>query len=348
MKIPFLIPCFCFLLAQVPVAVPQCYGLSLNEPSQIIVNNRILANVNGKAISVVDLMKKMDLIYYREFPQYAYSPAARFQFYETNWQHVLNELIDKELIVADAEEAKVPMSAGDVRQEMERLFGPNIIGNLDNIGMTFDEAQKIVHGDLLIQRMLFVRVNAKAMRNVTPKDVRNYYETYAKENVHPPEWTYQVITIRNKDKTAGAETANLAYHYVVNENVPLSELADKIQQNTSVGKGSQLSISEEYKHHENEISEAFKESLKQLSPENYSQPVSQTSRSDKSTVFRVFYLKGYVPEGAPTYAEVEGKLKDTLLEKNIIAESKAYLAKLRRHFDVQELMPEGFQPFELK
>ncbi|MBA3815063.1 MAG: SurA N-terminal domain-containing protein, partial [Parachlamydiaceae bacterium] len=99
---------------------------------QIVVNNRILAKVNGKAISVMDLMKKMDLLFYRQFPQYISSAQARYQFYQANWKHLLEEIIDKELILADAQDAKIPISAGDVRQEMEVLFGPNIISNLDN------------------------------------------------------------------------------------------------------------------------------------------------------------------------------------------------------------------------
>ena len=61
-----------------------------------------------------------------------------------NWKYVLQELIDKELILGDAEEKKVAITAGDVRQEMENMFGPNIIANLDKIGLSMDEALKIV------------------------------------------------------------------------------------------------------------------------------------------------------------------------------------------------------------
>lgn len=321
---------------------------SLETEQNVVVNNRILANVNGKAISVVDLMKKMDLLFYREFPEYASSQPARYQFYTANWKHVLKELVDKELIVADAEEAKLPMSSGDVRQEMERLFGPNIIENLDKIGMSFDEALAIVQGDLQIQRMLYVRVNSKAMRNVTPLDVRNSYEEYIKANIEPAKWHYQVITLRNKDSSLGAETANAAYDLLVNENLPLPELNAKLNTLSALSKESQITISEEFQHKENEISPLYKEPLLKLTAGKYSSPVSQKSKADKSNVLRIFYLKNYTPESAAPFAEVESKLKNSLLEKFIIAESDAYLKKLRRHFDVQELVPEDFQPFSLK
>src|SRR5262249_17801417 len=146
------------------------------DKAHIVVNNRILARINEKAISVVDLMKKLDVLFYREFPQYTSSKVARYQFYQANWKNVLQELIDKELILADAEENKLPISSGDVRQEMEQLFGPNIIANLDKVGLSFDDAWKIVQGDITIRRMMYMRVNAKAMRQVTPQDVWAAYE----------------------------------------------------------------------------------------------------------------------------------------------------------------------------
>ncbi|MGZ3633744.1 MAG: peptidylprolyl isomerase [Parachlamydiaceae bacterium] len=322
-------------------------SLLANKPTEhVVVNNRVLAKVNGKAISVMDVMKKMDILFYREFPQYTSFPEARFQFYEANWKYVLQELIDKELIIADAEENKLPVSSGDVRQEMERMFGPNIISNLDSIGMTFEEAWKIVQGDILLQRMLFVRVNAKALREVTPKDVQTYYEEYAKENVTLPQWNYQVITIRDKNPEKGEETAKLAYKLLTEEKVGLPELATRIK-STPQAPVSQVSVSEMYSHSDKEISPSYKEILSKMTPGTYSEPVAQKSK-DKSMVYRLFFLDRMTPGGVPPFKDVEGKLKEKLLEKEITEKSQAYIKRLRSHFDVQEMIPEGFEPFELK
>src|SRR5580658_6057552 len=68
-----------------------------HEEPKIFVNNRILAKLNGKPISTYDLMKKMDLTFYREYPQYTSSTDARFQFYQMSWRYVLEEMIDKAL-----------------------------------------------------------------------------------------------------------------------------------------------------------------------------------------------------------------------------------------------------------
>jgi hypothetical protein len=212
--------------------------------------------------------------------------------------------------------------------------------------MTFEEAWKIVQGDILLQRMLFVRVNAKALREVTPKDVHTYYEEYAKENVALPQWNYQVITIRDKDPAKGEETAKLVYKLLTEDKVNSSELASKIKLAPQAPAG-QVSVSEMYSHSDKEISPSYKEILSKMTQGTYSEPVAQKSK-DKSMVYRLFFLDRMTPGGAPPFKDVEGKLKEKLLEKEITEKSQAYIKRLRSHFDVQEMIPEGFEPFELK
>jgi len=321
--------------------------------AQLTINNRILAKVNGKAISVIDVMKKMDLLFYKEFPEYTTSLPARHQFYQANWKHVLNELIEKELIIADSEECKLQVTNGDVRQEMEALFGPNIIANLDKVGLTYDEAFKMLHGDIIIRRMLYLRANVKAMQLVTPRMIRDTYEEYAKKNIRPAEWLYYVISIRSEDPTQAAETANYAYHLLTQEGMPVSDIADKIKKQEALSKGVSFNVSEEYRHQEKDISSAYKASLLPLDKGSYSQPIAQKSRSDKSTVFRIFYLKDKTEGGIIPFKEVENELKEFLLSQAAAKESSAYILKLRQHFDVQdshlkEMVSDDFQPFLLK
>lgn len=307
------------------------------QDMQITINNRILAKVNGKAISVMDLIKKMDMQFYRQFPEYTSSTQARFQFYQANWKHVLEEFIDKELILADAQEAKIPISGGDVRQEMESLFGPSIVTNLDKVGLTFEEASKMVLADLTIRRMLYFRVQSKAINQVTPQHIRNYYENYAKDNIRDNEWVFNVISIRHRDAKKAEEMARQSHHLLSVEKVPLSELTNKIKEfSTPTRRPPTITVSEEFHTKEKELSDVFKTALLTLQPDSYSQPSSQKSRSDNTTVFRIFYLKNMVPGGTIPFKELEAKIKDRLIEQAMAKESEAYLTKLRQHFDVQE------------
>lgn len=325
-----------------------------NEDShRLVVNNRILAKVNNKAISVVDVMKKMDVLFYREFPQYTSSIQARYQFYKVNWKHVLEELVSKELLMADAEENKLPVSNGDIRQEMESLFGPNIISNLDKIGLSYDEAQKIVQGDITIRRMIYVRVNSKAIKQVTPQTVRAAYDKFAQDpaNIKSDVWQYNVISVRDKDPTRGAEAANLIYE-LLNEQTPLDQLTEKIKANP-LFENSQVNISEEYNLEEKDISDNYKEILTKMESHSHSKPIAQKSRSDKSnSLFRLFVLKDLKKGGVASFGDMESEIKEKLLDEAITQETDAYLKKLRKHFHVQEdylsQKDDTFEPFSLK
>lgn len=322
---------------------------SKEEPTQIFINNRVLAKVNGNAISVIDIMKKMDMLFYKQFPQYASSIEARFQFYQLSWKRILKDLIDKELVLAEAAEFDIKVSNGDVRQEMETLFGPNIILNLDKVGLTYDEAWKMIQGDLIIRRVLGYRANAKALRKITPDVVRHAYHEFAKENVNAEQWKYTFISIRDPDPSTGEKIANSIYKHLTEDAVSLSDLPAKLKE-MDLPATTKVNVSEEFHHGEQELSPAYREVLSQMGERTYGKPVAQKSR-DQTTVYRIFYLKEMIPAGAVPFFEMENKLREQLLDKALDEETTAYLTKLRQHFDVQEIqesLPADFQPFILK
>lgn len=328
------------------------YVMGQSRERYVNVNNRILSVVNGKPISVYDVMKKMDVHFYRQFPEYASSPEARYQFYQAQWRSMLRDLIDKELILADATTSKVEVSSGDVRQEMESMFGPNIITTLDKLGMTYNEAEEIVKGDILLRRMLFLRVQNKVLRKVTPQVIRRAYERYSVDNAKEPEWKYHVISIRDDDTVRGAETANLAYELLTQQKVDLGTLKTKLAEVGCVN-ADNVNISDEFSHSEKEVSPAYKEVLAQLKPGIYSAPTAQSSRRDKGKVFRIFLMKDLIPGGAEPFSSVEQLIKEKLMDDEMDKETVAYLKQLREHYRVKEsdinaAIPEGFEPFSLK
>lgn len=350
-KIILLMTCLCQLVAHETYAENSLFRSESNK--KVIINNRVLAKVNGKAISVYDLMKKMDLLFYRQFPEYTSSNEARYQFYMANWPHVLRDMVDKELIMADAEEVKMPVSSGDIRQEMESMFGPNIITNLDKVGLSYEEAWAMVKSDITLKRMLYTRANAKAMKKITPIVIRQAYDSFAKENTRPATWTYYVVNIRDKDPSTGAESAHQVHRLLSAENVPLAKIAEAAAQLASVAPSSKITVSEEFQQTLKEMAESNKDLLTALKKGEYSQPSSQKSRSDGSTVYRILYLKDTSPEGAPPFQDVANGLKDKLLDETSAVEVDEYLKRLRKHFDVQggdveELEKENFEPFSLR
>ena len=326
--------------------------LKSEVPSRIFVNNRILAQVNGKAISVVDIMKKMDMLFYKQYPEYTSSIVARFQFYQAHWKRVLDDLINKELVLADAAENKLVIGQGEIRQEMETLFGPNIILNLDKVGLTFDEALKMVQDDIILQRMIHLRANSKALKRITPQVIRQGYEEFSKSHQRPEEWVYTVISIRNKDATIGAEAANFAYQ-LLSENGKPEELAAKIEGTTSFGKATTISISEKFKHEPKDLNPEYKKTLETLQPGNFSHPVVQKSKKDLSQVFRIFVLHEHTEAGALPFSEVANQIRGEMLDVAISEETEAYIKRLHTHYHVNEskynhMTTDDFAPFLLK
>lgn len=342
---------FAFLSVLAMATSPLPLTAAGSTEPQIAVDNKILAKVNGKVITVVDVMKKLDIQFYRQFPEYAAFPDARLQFYEASWKRVLQDLIDKELVLADANALKLPLSNGDVRQEMEQLFGPNIIANLDKINLPYEEAWEIVRGDILIRRMFYIRVNNKALKKVTPQVVRETYENYIQSHIKPSVWHYRILAIRDIDATRAAELAQYAYNELSQGGIAIENIEQAIRSDAPglLGKKTSLTLSEEFHSPEPELSESYKKVLEQLSPGSYSIPLSQKSRT-KGALLRIFYLQGIDPGGVPLFADVEAELQEKLLEDAASNEADLYLAKLRSLFSVESSVLDSdsdFTPFRL-
>lgn len=324
------------------------------EDPKILINNRILANVNGKPVSTYDLMKKMDLAFFRQYPEYASSVEARYQFYQFSWKPALSDIIDKELILADAKESKIEVSTGDVRQEIELSFGPNTIANLDKAGFSFEEAFKIMQEEILIRRLVAGRVHAKSMRQVTPNRVRQAYEEFIRDpaNARLTQWSYRIITIKERNLQKTEETAKIVYQMLM-DGVSLDELPLKLKERKVVGRKGKVTISNVIKQNDKEISDEYRDYITALDIGMYSQPFSHKSRATNSTVYRILIIEEKIPGGVPPYKEMEAKIKDKLLDDEIDKETDSYLLRLRQHYhirqnDLDAYLPSNYQPFIIK
>ncbi len=192
---------------------------SLKDESslELIVYNRILAKVNGKTISVVDLMKKMDLFLQKNYPDLAHSKAARYQFYSSQWRDYLSQMIDTELMIADAEKLEVKVSEAEVREEILNRFGPNVMPALDKLGLTYEETRQMIHDEMIVQRMMWFRVNSKALVTVNSQDVKDAYQRYCQAHPELQKWQYRVLSIRSPDKTASQALASKAFELLGNK-----------------------------------------------------------------------------------------------------------------------------------
>ena len=220
-------------------------------------------------------------------------------------------------------------------------------------GISYEEAREMVEGDLLLRRMMGVRVNIKAQQRIGPRELRRAYEEYAESNKRPTEWVFQVITIRNSNAEKGAAAANILRNILVGKQETIEELAKHYQDISAIDSNTKVSFSEEYRQNENDVSEAYQETLKTMKPDSFSQPIAQQSRGKNETVHRIFYLKTTTPGGMIPFAEVETELQNKLIGEAINAETEIYLNRLRKQSgltkeNMAQTIPADFQPFVLK
>lgn len=335
---------FCLLLGSLSLAANPF--LDYVPDQKIGVQNSILTKVNGKTISMMDVKKKMDLAFYQHYPQFSESVQARFQFYETSWRQVLRDMIDHELIISDATDKEIKLSDGDVRESLEERFGPNVMQTLDQIGLTYDEAWKMVKNELIVQRMNWWFVQSKALSDVTPNQIRQAYKTYLKENPPYTEWKYRVITIQSEDKDS--QLPDQVYDALAQSGKTLAEIE------TVLGRfqngDAKISLSSEFVAKTQDLSEAHKKSLEGLMAQNFSRPALQKSKGRQQGAYRIFYLIDRTDTPAPSFDTIAGQLKNGLIQQAIVDTSDAYLKKLRKFYGYEnnQAIPDDLHPFSLQ
>nr|NGX37808.1 hypothetical protein [Chlamydiota bacterium] len=310
------------------------------------------ALVNGKNISVVDVMNKMDVYISRGYPEYADSTVHRHRVFIQNWRQSLDQLIDNEINMADAEKLEIKITEAEIRETIHERFGPNVMASLDSLNISFEEAWQMIYSEMAVQRMSGYRVYSKAMHRVGPQDIKVAFVDHLKQNPPKEEWKYQVLSIRAKTESLGSIYAQKAYALIRNEPLPFEVLANKLKQENEIDSSISINVSDEYCVEGKNLSDSHKAILCNLDPNTYSEPIAQVSRHDQSVVHRIFYLMDHTTNPPPKFDSMVDELHDELVQQEISKEYPVYLAKLRKQFNFDQRnldsIPQDFQPFSLQ
>jgi hypothetical protein len=333
-----------FLFAAIPLFAQMPPMDFSDGGKKIAFQNSILAKVNGSTISMMDVKKKMDMLFHQHYPKLVQSNTARYQFYEKSWRQALMEMIDNELILADAEEKEVKITDAEVRETLESRFGPSVLSTLDKIGLTYDEAWKLVKNELIVQRMTWWFIHSKAIQSVTPQTIREAYRSFLQENPPYQELKYRIVSIRS-DKLDLAEKVG---QFLLESGKSPERLAEAL-----LALDPAIQVSSEYTATDLEISEAHRSALASLTPGQYSAPILQKSRADQKSIARIFYLASKSDHPAPPFQDLSSMLRDQLIQKAMVQHSQTYVEKLRKHYGfdasfVKEALPEDLHPFSLQ
>ena len=319
------------------------------KQTRLTINNRTLAKINGQVISLLDVVKRMDLelFDYNCLPDTLH-PLEKYQHYMNRWQAKLKSMIADQLILIDAEEKEVQISDGKVRERLESRFGPNVMSNLDAVHLTYDEALALIRDELTVEEMTGLNVHAATLQKVTPDRVFQAYQAYVAD--HPPEdiYTYQVLSLRGADDDALQKIADQAQELLQTAQT-LADLADHL---TDVHEAVKVTLSSELTAEASKLSSQHRAALELLTPHTFSPPLSQTSRRNKGRVFRIFYLKEHIKQEPAPFATMQDDLRLKILHKEYDKTLASYLQKLKKRFsydshDPYLPLPDDYQPFTL-
>jgi hypothetical protein len=320
-----------------------------SEAYQVVMNNRILTKINGKTLSVMDVKKKMDLFLNENHPESFSSNLLLYQFYSQHWRPTLQEMIENELIKMEAVTFNINISEGDIRQEMDKRFGPNLVKRLDEISLTYDDAKDLIRDDIIVRNMTWFRIWSKVLHDVTPETIKGEYDTYITKLPLKDEWVYKMATVRSPDNSA--EAAKDAYAILLTSgDAPFKQegkgFTGLLPQNASLNVSEPITVSSK------DLAPEVLMTLESLPLNTYSEPVPQKSRSDGSTVYRMFYAIEHKKDKPPTFEEVSSKINETLIQRYGDKERDEYFHRLRKKFlsedlVVKTLFPPNYQPFAL-
>jgi hypothetical protein len=316
-----------------------------SRPHQIIVNNKVLAKINGKPISLVDVVKKLEMVFYQQYPDYAHSSEAKYEFFTNSWQHVLSDMINAELILADAEQKKLEANDGEIHQQLEQNFGPSVIENLEKANLNFEDAFQMTRRELTASKMLDM-LQFKAIQKVTPNELK---ETYNKHFTHLKPITifhYQVLSFSGENSDLNKESSNLARNYLQKEAATPEKVKEKLLKAKRYENQVKIEVSSLIQTEEEKLSKSYQEIL---SPLAENQPSNVLENSNSKQPYRLFFLSQKEIQTPPTFKDVEKNLNDAVFQEKLAGEQQKYLKSLRDNFAISDAevldLPDNYQPF---
>lgn len=337
------------LLALIPLTLsaqpqrePTTTEKMFSFDQHLVIHNRVVLKVKGKPITVMDIVKRMDMMFLQQFPDLIDNEIARYQFYTASWRQFLEAVLDEQLIVLDAEERKIKVSEGEVRRAMERTFGSDPITSLSKIGMTFSEAYDLFEADLLVQKMNMGMVYQRALPEVKPKMILEQYQKMVAENPPKEIYHYRVLSFRAPSEQEAKEKALRAYTALVKGEVEFAKVPDLFEE-----EGITVSLSEEFSRETAQMSVAHRSALKELGADTISHPVLRKG------VAYLFQVQNIEHKEVASFHEMELELQKSVLQEQIVARTDQYRKQLRERYGFGEkelaaMIPDDFSPFALQ
>ena len=319
--------------------------------TKIAVNNIPLAKINGRVISLADVVKELDMRMYLHNPEEYKNVNNRYGFYKESWKRQLDELIQLELLKKEAEEKKVKITDADIRQELVNRYGGDIINKLHEANLTYDDVKISVKNDILSQQMNWYGFVNKIFYKVGPQTLKNAYDEYVSANPGNEIWKYQFMTIRVKNKETADEIGFKIKALDPGNFTSLHSFKESLQSLFAGKEDFRISLTDELTVEDKAIAQNHKAILTTIPLDSLSSPVFLQQNNEY--LVRVFSLKDHIKSEPMPFSQMTDKLRGELVGKMAEKERGTFFQRLKDKYGYSDEqiyipLPEGFAPFSLK
>jgi len=311
-----------------------CGTVFATLPSKMIsVNNRVLATVRGQVITVMDVTKRLDMLFFQQFPEHRSSTEARFEFYKANWKRVFEDLVDRQLILAWAEDRQFQVSSGDIREELEEMFGPNTMMNVYEAGLSIHEVWEMMRADILMRRALGFYVQMPVMSSITPEVLRGEYTKLLERAEGEQFFVWKSVSFKAKEGVCTKQMAKEAL-----ERFKSGEQSQEVE----------WAVSPSFRTHPTELSPQVQELFATLGQGQYSEVIEYSGRSGKG--WKSYMIEKIDQGSVQPFSEVETALREQLASPEMERKTREFFADLRKQYRVSQSDEQitAFEPFSLQ
>lgn len=309
-------------------------------------DRRVLARVRDSVITVADVLKKMDLVFYQQFPQFRSLLKERAKFYEMHWKRVLQDLVERRLMLILAEENHFEISHGDVREELENMFGPNVLLALYEAKVPLDDASEMVRQDIMMRRLFTFYVRSAVLNSVTPQKIRERYEEkYGKEK--PQEKiSWSILSLKSPEDV---DSRAIMAKVIASLNEKTSTLED---QKAALPEKCEITVSPLFITEKSQISTSLRPILEAAEQNQWTSPFQ--IKDSKSGVLKwvSYRVTGRSLGEKVSLAAVEDEIREELLSPILEERRKSFIDDLMKKYDVSFAMNEKemdlYIPFRLE
>lgn len=307
------------------------------DPAGMIVHNHVILKVKDKVMTLMDVIHKMNILFFTYYEPLIDSVSARMQFYDSMWQTAFEATVDEFLMATDADEKKIRIESTDVKQEIIRIFGDKLTTFTDAFEMTYNDVYLTVFRMLISHKMMSLMVRSKASLSVTPKAVKERYAKFIANSSEEVNWRYSVLKIHACDSRSAFQLAEKIINRLNDSKVWDKERVKAI----ALASGGQVSFSDEFLRKDCDISDYHRQALCSIDKNRMvGDPVAYKDS------YRLFVLHAKEICKPQSFASLENSLKKSLIEEKLVVFDKEYREKLRYRYGYDiTMLPEKFSHF---